>query len=297
MANQPTSSAFDDLHYGFCSQLVVGRLIHCWEEPIFQGEKAIGLELLFIDAKGQSIHSFIAKDDMPNLEQKIRPNSIYKFNHFMVVTSRMVHRVSSNSLCIFEELYDIVDEHKNLLDIIGVIRIISTDMSDPNVSVPTGILYQDRVFLHLQLEKLGDIMEASLLTDASSAITILETVTIGKLYQFLQAGTRRVATLLCIATIDNILEDTNWYYISCSIGKRKLTMVNPDLVCPRFRFEASVSDDTGNATFVVFDKEGETFAQQTAATMIQDIIANNGGVVSLNFIPKCFKAIVVTRIS
>ncbi|CAN8319446.1 unnamed protein product [Cochlearia groenlandica] len=263
MANQPTSSAFDDLHYGFCSQLVVGRLIHCWEEPIFQGEKAIGLELLFIDAKGQSIHSFIAKDDMPNLEQKIRPNSIYKFNHFMVVTSRMVHRVSSNSY-----------NRRHTHHLYGHVR--------PKC---IGSYW------------LGAIMEASLLTDASSAITILETVTIGKLYQFLQAGTRRVATLLCIATIDNILEDTNWYYISCSIGKRKLTMVNPDLVCPRFRFEASVSDDTGNATFVVFDKEGETFAQQTAATMIQDIIANNGGVVSLNFIPQCFKAIVVTRIS
>ncbi|CAN8243629.1 unnamed protein product [Cochlearia groenlandica] len=100
--------AFNDLSFGFCSEEVVARLIHCLEVFNLRTNKATGLELIFIDKKGKTIHGLVSEEHVVQYKPMLLTNSIYKLNQFLVVPSRIVYKVSSNCFSIQFTAYTIL---------------------------------------------------------------------------------------------------------------------------------------------------------------------------------------------
>ncbi|CAH8285169.1 unnamed protein product [Eruca vesicaria subsp. sativa] len=94
----------------------------------------------------------------------------------------------------------------------------------------------------------------------------IEPLTIKELNDFVLTGEPQIIEFICTATITGVQLDDGWCYIGCSICPKKLQREESSFTCVscnlpnavaelRYRVVFSVSDATGTAAFVGFDKE------------------------------------------
>ncbi|KAH0863865.1 hypothetical protein HID58_081076 [Brassica napus] len=94
----------------------------------------------------------------------------------------------------------------------------------------------------------------------------IEPLTIAELNNFVLTGDPQIIEFLCTAKVTGVQEDEGWCYIGCSVCSTKLTRQESSFTCVpcnltnavaklRYRVVFSVSDVTGIAGFVGFDKE------------------------------------------
>ncbi|CAN8255436.1 unnamed protein product [Cochlearia groenlandica] len=183
----------------------------------------------------------------------------------------------------YEELANIVDENSDLFDVMGRIRLVTFDASQPSY---------EKVHLHLQMEELSHRMQQTRVLGNSSAVTKVETVTIVELHEFFVANTKQASRRTESGS-------------SCHVqGTKKKEVIGEVFLCtfpeyknegtlggPKFRFEAFVGDETSTATVVIVDSVGQKIAEQTAATLVE-VIVEDDGVESLAFTPQCFKDLI-----
>ncbi|KAK9705327.1 hypothetical protein RND81_07G048600 [Saponaria officinalis] len=90
-----------------------------------------------------------------------------------------------------------------------------------------------------------------------------------------------------LATTVKIETESGWYYLCCKACIGKVTSVGNGLwkceacrqdvkfVVPRFRVTLRVMDDTGNASFVMFDKEVSKLFNTSASTLRESLIKDD----------------------
>ncbi|CAH8388462.1 unnamed protein product [Eruca vesicaria subsp. sativa] len=94
----------------------------------------------------------------------------------------------------------------------------------------------------------------------------IEPLTIKELNDFVLTGDPQIIEFICTANITGVQLDDGWCYIGCSICSKKLLREETSFTCVscnlpnsiaelRYRVVFSVSDATGTAAFVGFDKE------------------------------------------
>ncbi|CAH8323185.1 unnamed protein product [Eruca vesicaria subsp. sativa] len=94
----------------------------------------------------------------------------------------------------------------------------------------------------------------------------IEPLTIKELNDFVLTGDPQVIDFICTASITGVQLEDGWCYIGCSICSKKLLREETSFTCAscnlpnavaelRYRVAFSVSDATGTAAFLGFDKE------------------------------------------
>ncbi|XP_010442712.1 PREDICTED: uncharacterized protein LOC104725699 isoform X2 [Camelina sativa] len=180
-----TFQIFDTIDGDFCKEDVLVRLIHFWEARNFKkGNMLMGIELLLIDSKSNAVQAYIPANRLFRHEGRLKSNSVYTLNNFMIIPTKKVYKVTDHKHGIvftektsmvlepigdhkideqkfrfrnYEDFASIVDTNADLFDVIGQVRLIvgdnihspSTLESAPQVE---GSRSSDRVFLHLQLK-------------------------------------------------------------------------------------------------------------------------------------------------
>lgn len=94
----------------------------------------------------------------------------------------------------------------------------------------------------------------------------IEPLTIAELNNFVLTADPQIIEFLCTAKVTEVKQDEGWCYIGCSVCSKKLNREETSFTCVscnqtnavaelRYRVVLSVSDATGSAGFVGFDKE------------------------------------------
>ncbi|KAL0730706.1 hypothetical protein Bca4012_026800 [Brassica carinata] len=108
----------------------------------------------------------------------------------------------------------------------------------------------------------------------------IEPLTIDELNQFVLSAEPQIIEFLCTAKVTEILLGDGWSYIGCSLCSKKLIREETSFTCPscnetnavaepKYRVVLSVSDPTGTASFVGFDKEVAKLTQVLASEAAQ----------------------------
>ncbi|CAN8323461.1 unnamed protein product [Cochlearia groenlandica] len=105
MALQHTTRSFSSIEGDFCREPVIVKLIHSWEVRNFRrGNALMGLELLLIDLKGETMQGFVAASRIFRFESTLKAGGIYKLNKFTLVPVRDMYKVSANkSVAVFSD--------------------------------------------------------------------------------------------------------------------------------------------------------------------------------------------------
>ncbi|CAN7022322.1 unnamed protein product [Brassica rapa subsp. trilocularis] len=100
-------------------------------------------------------------------------------------------------------------------------------------------LSSSRVFLDLDVQPTRDYL-TWLGSDSDVAnrvnpdiVTKAETVTIGELFSYIKHEGSKVAWFECTATIDDVVHDSAWYYISCGACKTKAAKGPTTIMCKK----------------------------------------------------------------
>ncbi|CAH8387943.1 unnamed protein product [Eruca vesicaria subsp. sativa] len=82
----------------------------------------------------------------------------------------------------------------------------------------------------------------------------------------------------CTATIDDIVHDSAWYYISCGGCNTKATKGPTSLMCKRFLAKISVYDKSGQENFVLLGDAGLECTGKSAAELVANFFESNESV-------------------
>ncbi|CAN6985687.1 unnamed protein product [Brassica oleracea var. botrytis] len=99
---------------------------------------------------------------------------------------------------------------------------------------------------------------------AAEVVTKLETVTLGEIFSYIKREDSKVALFECTATIDDVVQGSAWYYISCGGCNSKVVKGPTSLICnskkcgkrevtgvAQYLTKISVYDESEQAIFVV----------------------------------------------
>ncbi|KAG2331585.1 hypothetical protein Bca4012_018847 [Brassica carinata] len=161
-----------------------------------------------------------------------------------------------------------------------------------------------RVFMDADVQPTRDYLEwLSSNSDianriAAEVVTKPETVTLADLFSYIKHEDSKVAWFECTATIDDVVQGSAWYYISCGgcnskavkgptsmicnnkkCGKREVTGVPQDLT------RISVYDKSEQAVFVILGDAGKELTGKHASALVADYFEANDGVGADHCVP------------
>ncbi|CAN6857526.1 unnamed protein product [Brassica oleracea] len=133
---------------------------------------------------------------------------------------------------------------------------------------------------------LGSNPQSAELVNAE-VLTKRETLTIGEIFSYIKDGSNKEAFFECMATIDDVVHGSTWYYISCSGCHTKATKGPTSLMCskcgkvnisgvPQYRAQISVYDNSEQAVFVLLGDAGFELTGKHAAELVSSYFEANG---------------------
>ncbi|CAN7084289.1 unnamed protein product [Brassica oleracea var. botrytis] len=256
------------------------KLIYFWEaRNNLKGGILIGLELQMIDeevmyrvADQKLVICFTHTSVLKKLEENIE--------------AILDQRFKFHSYADFEANCDL---RGDLHDVVGHLKLVDGQPlhQRPALCTKDGSTSQ-KIMVHLQLKD-GPVVNIYLWDQAAenfrrkfdesvtTPIVLLVTTVNpkrlgGKLLPF-------IAYFDCIATIDDVKLETEWYYIACKVCQTKLTHGPTTLMCPKccnenatasanFRVELSVYDNEEQCTFIILGDAGKELTGQNATELI-----------------------------
>uniref|UniRef100_A0A0D3CQD8 Uncharacterized protein n=2 Tax=Brassica oleracea TaxID=3712 RepID=A0A0D3CQD8_BRAOL len=113
----------------------------------------------------------------------------------------------------------------------------------------------------------------------AEVVTKRETLTIGEIFSYIKQGASKEAFFECTATIDDVVHDSTWYYISCSGCHTKATKGPTSLMCSKcgkvnidgvaqYRAQISVYDNSEQAVFVLLGDAGYELTEKHASELV-----------------------------
>ncbi|KAH0937476.1 hypothetical protein HID58_004937 [Brassica napus] len=144
-----------------------------------------------------------------------------------------------------------------------------------------------RVFMDADVQPSKDYLEwlvsNSEIANRVSAevVTKPEPVTLEELFSYIKNETSKVAWFECTATIDDVIQGSAWYYISCGGCNSKAVKGPTSLVCnnkkcdkrevtgvPQYLTKISVYDKSEQAVFVILGDAGKELTGKHAAELV-----------------------------
>ncbi|KAL0804101.1 hypothetical protein Bca101_096591 [Brassica carinata] len=123
-----------------------------------------------------------------------------------------------------------------------------------------------------------------------------ETVTIGELFSYIKQEETKVAWFECIATINDVVHRSAWYYIACGGCKTKATKGPTTLMCKKcgkaevagvaeYLTKLSVYDNDDQAFFVLIGDTGRELTGKPASELVDSYYETNENVGDDHVIP------------
>ncbi|KAG2254201.1 hypothetical protein Bca52824_084337 [Brassica carinata] len=133
---------------------------------------------------------------------------------------------------------------------------------------------------------------------AADVVTKPEPVTLEELFSYIRQEASKVTWFECTATIDDVLQGSAWYYISCGGCNSKAVKGPTSLICNNKKYvksevtgvaqyltRISVYDKSEQAVFVILDDAGKELTGKHAAELVANYFETNGGVGVDNCVP------------
>ncbi|CDY09828.1 BnaC09g43330D [Brassica napus] len=131
---------------------------------------------------------------------------------------------------------------------------------------------------------------------AAELVTKPEIVTLEELFSYIKQDSSKVAWFECMATIDDVVQGSAWYYISCGGCNSKAVNGPTSLICnnkkcvktevtgvPQYLTRISVYDKSEQAVFVILGDAGKELTGKHAAELV--LREANGGVGADHCVP------------
>ncbi|CDY49098.1 BnaA06g09080D [Brassica napus] len=133
---------------------------------------------------------------------------------------------------------------------------------------------------------------------AAEVVTKPESVTLEELFSYIKQDSSKVAWFECMATIDDVVQGSAWYYISCGGCNSKAVKGHTSLICnnkkcvktevtgvPQYLTRISVYDKTEQAVFVILGDAGKELTGKHAAELVANYFEANDGVGADHCVP------------
>ncbi|KAF3591673.1 hypothetical protein DY000_02024546 [Brassica cretica] len=132
----------------------------------------------------------------------------------------------------------------------------------------------------------------------AEVVTKPETATLEELFAYIKQETAKVAWFECTATIDDVVQGSPWYYISCGGCNSKAVKGPTSLICnnkkcgksvvtgvAQYLTRISVYDKSEHAVFVVLGDAGKELAGKHASKLVASYFETKEGVEADQCVP------------
>ncbi|XP_020082553.1 uncharacterized protein LOC109706160 isoform X2 [Ananas comosus] len=282
----------------------------------------ISLDLILIDEKGDQIHAVIKKVHATHFRPLIQEGKIYVISNFKVLLNRLSFRPVHNNYMIsfyaitsikeikndiigiqrhqfeFLDFHDVPKRLNNDLHLTGELQLNTT--SATKIYVDLDILEAERLRSKFENETIAvekKNLRTVSTTDSNDQAT-KNRITISKLLGIRWNENKQENIYTCLASIEEVLSKFGWFYTSCYSCRKKLHNIGSKLWCNncnmdiefpvlRYKLHLLVKDESGSATFVVFDREAEKLTKD----MVNSVIVSSSKESNDNSIPKAIKMV------
>ncbi|CAN6850106.1 unnamed protein product [Brassica oleracea] len=123
----------------------------------------------------------------------------------------------------------------------------------------------------------------------AKVVTKRETMTIWEIFSFIKQESAEDAFFECMATIDDVVHGSAWYYIACSGCHTKVTKGPTSMICTnnkcgkvnvagvaQYRSKISVYDNSEQAFFVLLGDAGRELTGKPASELVRSFFEANG---------------------
>ncbi|KAL2921030.1 Replication protein A 70 kDa DNA-binding subunit E [Bienertia sinuspersici] len=269
------------------------KVIRLWTTPDFYNpENQYSIEMVFVDEKGDKIQATVKRSLLLRFGSILHEGRVYSISRFGVGQqsgdyrpAKHAYKMNFLSTTTVEQLFeldipisgynfvcfrDILSnklDDKYLVDVIGgVTEVSKLEITERNgkmnkrLEIELEDLEQNRLNCTLWGE-FADIMTTYLSTHHGNPIIII--------IQFAKIKTWKGESCVTLATIICIESSHGWWYKACKKDLKKIKKIDVeekklwcdrcnayvDDVNVRFKLQIRVVDETGNASFVLFDRE------------------------------------------
>ncbi|KAH0860512.1 hypothetical protein HID58_088773 [Brassica napus] len=155
-----------------------------------------------------------------------------------------------------------------------------------------------RVFMDADVQPSKDYLEwLSSNSDIANRVAA-ETVTLGEIFSYIKQEGSKVAWFECTATIDDVVQGSAWYYISCGGCNSKAVKGPTSLICnskkcgkrevtgvAQYLTKISVYDESEQAVFVELGDAGKELTGKHASELVASYFESNAGVDADHCVP------------
>ncbi|WZZ30961.1 hypothetical protein YC2023_014362 [Brassica napus] len=133
---------------------------------------------------------------------------------------------------------------------------------------------------------------------AAEVVTKPETMTLGEIFSYIKREDSKVAWFECTSTIDDVVQGSAWYYISCGGCNSKAVKGPTSLICnskkcgkrevtgvAQYLTKISVYDESEQAVFVVLGDAGKELTRKHASELVASYFESNDGVDADHCVP------------
>ncbi|CAN7012466.1 hypothetical protein IGI04_012527 [Brassica rapa subsp. trilocularis] len=192
---------------------------------------------------------------------------------------------------------DFCQKFKSFGGIPSVLLVTTVNPKHIGGTLALTSMSSSRVFMDADVQPSKDYLEwlvsNSEIANRVSAevVTKPEAVTLEELFSYIKNETSKVAWFECTATIDDVIQGSAWYYISCGGCNSKAVKGPTSLVCnnkkcdkrevtgvPQYLTKISVYDKSEQAVFVILGDAGKELTGKHAAELVANYFESNAGV-------------------
>ncbi|KAL0786862.1 hypothetical protein Bca101_003108 [Brassica carinata] len=120
----------------------------------------------------------------------------------------------------------------------------------------------------------------------AEVVTKREPLTIGEIFSYIKQESAKEGFFECTATIDDVVHDSPWYYISCGGCHTKASKGPTSLMCskcgkvnvagvPQYRAKISVYDNSEQAIFILLGDAGRQLTGKKASELVSNYFEAN----------------------
>ncbi|CAF1709790.1 unnamed protein product [Brassica napus] len=235
---------------------------------------------------GQTISDYIVLDEVDISEKR----------HLCVHVQR--HDGPVMKLCIWDKAAsNFCQKFKSYGGTPSVLLVTTVNPKHIGGTLALATMSSSRVFMDADVQPSKDYLEwLSSNSDianrvAAEVVTKPETVTLGEIFSYIKREDSSVALFECTETIDDVVQGSAWYYISCGGCNSKAIKGPTSLICnskkcgkrevtgvAQYLTKIFVYDESEQAVFVVLGDAGKELTGKHASELVANYFESNAGV-------------------
>ncbi|KAL0762925.1 hypothetical protein Bca101_079076 [Brassica carinata] len=179
-------------------------------------------------------------------------------------------------------------------------KAAATSARSSNRTLALSTMSSSRVFMDADVQPSKELSSNSEIANriAADVVTKPEPVTLEELFSYIRQEASKVTWFECTATIDDVVQGSAWYYISCGGCNSKAVKGPRSFICnnkkcvksevtgvAQYLTRISVYDKSEQAIFVILGDAGKDLTGKHAAELVANYFETNGGVGVDNCVP------------